>query len=399
MFDSLTPLPTDPILGLMAAYQQDTNPDKIDLGVGVYKDEQGHTPVMAAVKQAEAVRLRQENSKSYIGMAGSPGFNDKISHLLFGDAEALASGRIKTAHTPGGTGALRVAAEFLKRCNPSATIWVTTPTWANHISLFEAAGLSVAEFPYYDYDNKGLLFDDMMAALAQVEKGDIVLLHACCHNPSGMDLNRQQWQQFADLAVERGFTPLIDTAYQGFGQGLDDDAFGIRLLADKVDEMVVCSSCSKNFGLYRERIGAVSLMGRNAAQADVAFSVLLAVVRSIYSMPPAHGAAVVDIILSSQELTTLWQQELTTMRDRINGLRRLIVEKLAEKGVPGDFSFIRQQHGMFSFLGIDKDAIERLRQDYSIYIVGSSRVNVAGINHSNIDYFASAMAEVLADGK
>ncbi|MBE0362607.1 aspartate aminotransferase [Pseudoalteromonas ulvae UL12] len=394
MFSILKPLPTDPILGLMAAYRQDTNPNKIDLGVGVYKDELGNTPVLKAVKKAEAFRLENETSKSYIGLAGDLGFCSKIEQQLLGEHRALLANRVRTAQAPGGTGALRVAAEFVVRCNPNATVWVTTPTWANHISLFEAAGLTVKEYPYYDYENKGLLFDEMIETLKQVPKGDIVLLHACCHNPSGMDLNLEQWEIVADIAADVGFTPLVDIAYQGFGTGLDDDAAGLRLLADKVDELIICSSCSKNFGLYRERIGACSIISDTSAVADIANSVLLSVVRSIYSMPPAHGAAIVDTILGSNELTALWHEELAEMRDRINGLRSLIVDALNTE-TDQDFSFIKHQHGMFSFLGINKEQIERLQKEFGIYIVGSSRVNVAGISKANIDYFSKAVAEVL----
>lgn len=390
MFSELKPLPTDPILGLMAAFKQDTNPNKIDLGVGVYKDEQGNTPVLKAVKKAEAFRLENETSKSYIGLAGNLDYCQKMENLLLGEHPALLANRVRTAQAPGGTGALRVAAEFIKRCNKDATVWVTTPTWANHISLFEAAGLTVKEYPYYDYENKDLLFDEMINTLKQVPKGDVVLFHACCHNPSGMDLNAEQWSTVADLAVEVGFTPLIDIAYQGFGSSLEEDAAGLRKLAAAVDEMIICSSCSKNFGLYRERIGACSIIAKDAATADVSNSVLLSVVRSIYSMPPAHGADIVSTILSSTELTQMWHDELDEMRNRINGLRTLIKESLAAKGIAQDFSFIDRQNGMFSFLGINKEQIDRLQKDYSIYIVGSSRVNVAGISDTNIDYFANA---------
>lgn len=396
MFAQLQPVATDPILGLMAAYKEDPNPNKVDLGVGVYKDEQGHTAVLKCVKEAEALRLKQEDSKTYIGMAGDLGFNAHIEKLAFGQGhKVLLANRVTTAHTPGGTGALRVAAEFIKKANPNATIWVTSPTWANHISMFKAAGLNVKEYTYYDYDTKGLNEEAMFADLAQVPAGDVVLVHACCHNPSGMDLTFAQWQRFTALAKERGFTPLVDMAYQGFGTGLDEDASGLRYLAEQVDELILCSSCSKNFGLYRERIGAVSVVTSDKKTTDIARSNLLAVVRSIYSMPPAHGAIIVSHILDSQELTALWHQELATMRNRINDYRQLIIDKLAAEGVKQDFSFITRQHGMFSFLGINKEQIDRLRTEYSIYMVGSSRVSIAGLNHSNIDYFAKAMAQVL----
>ena len=396
MFAQLQPVATDPILGLMAAYKEDPNPNKVDLGVGVYKDENGHTAVLKCVKEAEALRLKQEDSKTYIGMAGDLGFNSHIEKLAFGIGhKVLLANRVTTAHTPGGTGALRVAAEFIKKANPNATIWVTSPTWANHISMFKAAGLNVKEYTYYDYDTKGLNEEGMFADLATVPAGDVVLVHACCHNPSGMDLTFAQWQRFTDVAKARGFTPLVDMAYQGFGAGLDEDAKGLRYLADHVDEMILCSSCSKNFGLYRERIGAVSIVAADSKVAEVARVNLLSVVRSIYSMPPAHGAIIVANILDSNELTGLWHEELADMRNRINSYRQLIIDKLAAEGVNQDFSFITRQHGMFSFLGINKAQIDRLRSEFSIYMVGSSRVSIAGLNHSNIDYFAKSVATVL----
>ncbi len=396
MFSQLQTVATDPILGLMAEYKADANPLKVDLGVGVYKDEQGHTAVLKCVKEAEALRLKQEDSKTYIGMAGDLSFNAHIEKLAFGPAhQVLLANRVTTAHTPGGTGALRVAAEFIKRANPNATIWVTTPTWANHISLFQAAGLKVKEYAYYDYDTKGLQTEQMFADLNTIPAGDVVLVHACCHNPSGMDLNFEQWQRFTAIAKDRGFTPLVDMAYQGFGVGLDEDAAGLRYLADNVPELLLCSSCSKNFGLYRERIGAVSIVTEDSKVTEIARVNLLSVVRSIYSMPPAHGAIIVSHILDSQELTALWHQELADMRNRINDYRQLIIDKLAAEGVSQDFSFITRQHGMFSFLGINKAQIDRLKAEFSIYMVGSSRVSIAGLNHSNIDYFAKSVATVL----
>lgn len=396
MFANLKAHPIDPILGLMAAYRNDTNHQKIDLGVGVYKDEQGNTPVLDCVKKAEQFRLVNETSKSYVGLAGDSGYNNKIREMIFGSEHSVIDAdRARTVQTPGGTGALRVAAEFLATCRSDATIWVSSPTWANHMALFAAANLRVKEYPYYNYQDKDLLFDEMLATLSEVQAGDIVLLHACCHNPCGMDLNKQQWQAIADLAAVNGFTPMIDMAYQGFGSGLDDDAYGVRLMADRVDELLVCSSCSKNFGLYRERLGAVTVVAKDTKTVEIVNSVILGVVRGIYSMPPHHGAAIVDTILGSEELTAIWHDELREKRDRINSLRKLLVEKLLAAGIQQDFTFIERQHGMFSFLGINQQQIERLRHDYSIYIVNSSRINVAGISLSNIEYFAQSVADVI----
>lgn len=395
MFSKLTKLPADPILGLSVKYKADTNPNKIDLGAGIYKDENGHTPVLSCVKTAEKFRVENESSKAYLSSAGSVLFNEKMTSLILGDHKVISEDRIRTISTPGGTGALRTAGEFIKTCTPGATIWVSNPTWANHQGVFTAAGLNVKTYPYYDYENNCLDFEGMLAALKQVSKDDAVLLHACCHNPSGMDLNKEQWQQVADVAKQVGVMPVVDMAYQGFGQDLDTDAYGLRLMANTVDQMIICSSCSKNFGLYRERIGACSIIGKDAIAADIINSVLLSVVRVNYSMPPAHGAAIVETILNSAELTTQWHGELKEMRDRINGMRQLLVEQLAANGVTRDFSFITQQNGMFSFLGIDKAQVQRLQDEFSIYIVGSSRISLAGISPDNVNYLTQSIAKVL----
>ncbi len=395
MFGSLKAQPADPILGLLAKYREDQNPQKIDLGVGVYKNEAGHTAILDCVKKAEKYRYDNEDTKVYIGPTGSPVFNDEMTKLIFGTHKVLIENRARTVSTPGGTGALRVAAEFINSCKAGATIWVSNPTWANHTGLFEAAGLTVKAYPYYDYENKKLDFDGMLAALKEVAADDAVLLHACCHNPSGMDLNQEQWQQVVEVAKDVGFTPLIDMAYQGFGVGLDEDAYGLRLMAEHVERMLVCSSCSKNFGLYRERIGACTVIGETVASTDIAFSNILSVVRVLYSMPPAHGAALVETILSSDELRNQWYAELQVMRDRINGNRQLIVDKLVENGVTRDFSFITRQMGMFSFLGITPEQVQRLQDEFSIYMVGSSRMSIAGIANRNVDYLAQSIAKVL----
>jgi len=395
MFASLKALPADPILGLSIKYRADTNPKKIDLGVGVYKNEAGETTVLNCVKKAEKFRLENELTKTYIGGTGSASYNEEMTKLIFGEHRVLFENRVKTVSTPGGTGALRVAADFIGRCKTGAKIWLSNPTWANHKGVFSAAGLDIQEYPYYDYDNKTLDFDAMLAALKQVSADDFVLLHACCHNPSGMDLSQEQWQQIAQVAKEIGFTPLIDMAYQGFGDGLEQDAYGVRLMADTVTNMILCSSCSKNFGLYRERIGACTVIGETAATTEIALSVVLNVARAIYSMPPAHGAAIVETILTSDELRQEWYTELAEMRNRINANRTVIVDKLKEKGVTRDFSFIANQKGMFSFLGITPEQVQQLQDEYSVYMVGSSRMSIAGIAPSNVDYLAESIAKVL----
>ncbi|WP_249554456.1 amino acid aminotransferase [Shewanella sp. 8A] len=396
MFNSLIAMPADPILGLLTQYREDTHPQKVDLGVGVYKDPAGNTPILNCVKKAEKFRLETETTKVYIGPTGSPQFNTLMTQLAFGsDHSAIIANRIRTVSTPGGTGALRVAGDFIKRCNPNAVLWVSDPTWANHTGLFEAAGITVKTYPYYDYDSKSLKFDEMLAALSQVSPDDVVLFHACCHNPSGMDLTTEQWDKVVALTKEQGFTPLIDMAYQGFGDGVDIDAYGVRKMAAAVDNMILCSSCSKNFGLYRERIGSCSVVAKDANTANIAQSVLLYVVRCLYSMPPAHGAAIVETILGSKELTQEWLDELKVMRDRINGNRAILVEKLKANGVDRDFSFIARQKGMFSFLGVNPEQVARLQKEFSIYMVGSSRISIAGISEDNVDYLAKSIAKVL----
>ncbi|GIU54091.1 amino acid aminotransferase [Shewanella sp. KT0246] len=396
MFNTLTAMPADPILGLLTQYRQDNHPQKIDLGVGVYKDPVGHTPILDCVKRAEQLRTDTENTKVYIGPTGSEPFNRLMTELAFGQGHAaLLADRIRTVSTPGGTGALRVAAEFIKSCNPNTVIWVSDPTWANHTGLFEAAGLTVKTYPYYDYDTKTLKFEEMKAALNTIRQDDVVLLHACCHNPSGMDLSVEQWDEVIAITAKQGFTPLIDMAYQGFGEGVDEDAYGVRQMAAAVEEMILCSSCSKNFGLYRERIGACTLVAKDSNTANVAFSVLLYVVRCIYSMPPAHGAAIVETILGTPELKQQWLDELTVMRNRINGNRQMLVNKLIENGVKQDFSFIANQKGMFSFLGINAEQVETLKQQHSIYMVGSSRMSIAGISETNVDYLAKSISSIL----
>ncbi|MEZ0185083.1 MAG: aromatic amino acid transaminase [Candidatus Reddybacter sp.] len=396
MFSSLNALAPDPILGLIALANKDHNANKVDLGVGVYKNESGATPIMAAVKTAERNCAEKELTKAYIGPAGPAEFNSGIRDLVFGAQHpALQAERVRTVLTPGGCGALRVGAEFLKRCSDNATVWVSDPTWANHLPLLGNAGLKLAEYPYYEAGSAGIKFDEMMSALANVGRGDIVLLHGCCHNPCGADLNEEQWREMTALAAKNGFLPFIDLAYQGFGRGLDEDAYGIRYMAEHLPELLVASSCSKNFGLYRERVGSLSVLSDNSGQSDAALTHVNNVVRGNYSMPPSHGGAIVGEILTDAALHQNWETELAGMRNRINQLRVLLVDKLSAQNVDRDFSFIAKQHGMFSFLGLSVAQVDQLREQFSIYMVGSSRVNVAGISQSNIDYLTQSIAAVL----
>lgn len=395
MFEKLEPLNPDPILGLMAAYREDSHAQKIDLGVGVYRDETGATPIMQAVSAAEARRIAEEDTKAYIGPPGTPGFNQAVRVLMFGAThDAIKHNNIAGAQTPGGCGALRVAAELIKRTRPETTIWVSRPTWANHVPLLGNAGLQIKEYAYYDAARHGLDADAMLGELAKVPAGDVVLLHGCCHNPSGVDLKPEHWDEVATLALNNGFTPFIDLAYQGLGDGLEEDAIGVRVLGARCPELIVASSYSKNFGLYRERTGALQIICANAEQRAIVQSQLDSVVRGIYSMPPAHGAAIVELILDDEAMSADWQQELDGMRDRINGLRDVLAARLSA-ATDQDFGFIREQRGMFSFLGISPEQVARMRQEFSIYMVDSSRINVAGINNNNLDYFVDSMSKVL----
>lgn len=396
MFDVLPQLPADPILGLSAAFKQDNNPDKVDLGVGVYKDEKGQTPILDSVAQAQQRLLKAETSKTYIAPQGVQGFIDGMLQLLLGDGHpALLENRVSAVQAPGGCGALRILSELLKRCDDSLTVWVSDPTWANHIPLIGNAGLNIQTYPYFDKDTANIKFDQMIDALEKVEKGDVVLLHGCCHNPTGADLTQAQWQKVLEVAQQREFIPFIDTAYQGFGDGLDQDAYGLRLLTANLPEVIVAASCSKNFGLYRERVGLAAIINKNSQVRDVTQSQIQFVARGIYSMPPSYGGALVDIILNDEQLKQQWQGEVSAMRRRMQDLRSLLVNKLAEKGASKDFSFVNQQKGMFSYLCISPEQVQEIRAKHSVYFVDSSRVNIAGISTTNVDYLADALISVL----
>ncbi|MFT4748613.1 MAG: aspartate aminotransferase [Pseudohongiellaceae bacterium] len=396
MFQSLNSLPADPILGLMATYRADSNPLKVDLGIGVYKDEKGNTTVMTAVKKAEDFLLKNQTTKTYIGPTGAADYNSAIAELLLGAPLNTSLGKRRvTVQAPGGCGGLRLAAEFIKSANPDATVWVSDPTWANHIPLLGSAGLKIESYPYYDRSTHSVRFDEMLAALKKIEKGDLVLLHGCCHNPCGADLNHTQWRAIRDVALEQGFTVFIDLAYQGLGDGLEEDVYGVRLMAESLPELIVVSSCSKNFGLYRERTGAFTLICEDEQSTTAATTQIAAAARAMYSMPPDHGAAVVALILTDTDLRTEWDAELAAMRGRINLLRAKFVKQIQQVGIDKDFSFIEREKGMFSFLGVSHDQVQTLVNDYSIYLVNSSRINVAGINDENVEYLSKSLAAVL----
>ncbi len=396
MFETLPALAPDPILGLSAAFKQDTNPNKIDLGVGVYKDENGNTPILNCVAQAQKILLEKETSKVYITPQGNQGFIDGMLELLFSaDSQALRDKRIAAVQAPGGCGALRILGELLMRVNSNTKVWVSDPTWANHIPLLGDAGLELKTYPYFDKASASIKFDEMMDCLSQVGKDDVVLLHGCCHNPTGADLSHEQWQAIAELAAKVGFLPFIDTAYQGFGDGIEEDTYGLRLLTDTLDEVIVAASCSKNFGLYRERVGLAAIICKDDKTRAIAQSQIQSVARAIYSMPPSYGGALVDIILADPALKSTWVSEVDEMRNRMTELRKMLVDNLHQQGVDRNFDFINQQKGMFSFLCIPPQQVQTLRSEHSVYFVDSSRVNIAGINKNNVEVLAKAIAETL----
>ncbi len=396
MFEQLQSLPADPLLGIIARYQQEMNPQKIDLGVGVYKDEAGGMPVLPCIKAAELRLVNEQASKTYRGPLGNPEFSRLMCDLALGALlSAAVSDRLAALQTPGGCGALRVAAELIVRANPSAKIWVSDPTWANHVPLLGDAGIEIAEYPYYDFENKGIRFDAMMACLSEAAPGDLVLLHACCHNPSGADLSESQWQAVAELLIQKELIPFVDMAYQGFGRGLVEDAYGLRLVVSQCPEVIFALSCSKNFGLYRDRVGVVGFVVREPEQAGITLSNLTQIVRGIYSMPPDHGASVVEIVLADEELRSQWLQELADMRERIKITRQSMSAKMSAAGFDERFDFVKHESGMFSFLGITPEQVGELADRFGIYMAPSSRINIAGLNESNLDYFCASLTQVL----
>jgi aspartate/tyrosine/aromatic aminotransferase len=396
MFDAVKPAAPDAILGLTEAYNADERPGKINLGVGVYKDATGKTPVLATVKEAERRLIDSEGSKSYKPIDGDPAYGASVQAMLFGaDSTIIADKRAVTSHCPGGTGALRVAGEYLVANHPGATLWASDETWPNHPAIFSAAKLEMKRYPYFDAKTNSLNFDAMLEGLSQASAGDVVLLHGCCHNPTGVDLSPEQWVKVADFCAEKNLLPLLDFAYQGFAEGIEEDAVGLRALAAKVSELIVCGSFSKNFGLYNERVGSLTFVAGSTDTAKAVQSQVKACVRRNYSNPPAHGGAIVSTILSDAALTAQWCGELTEMRDRINGVRSLFVNTLADKGANRDFSFITQQRGMFSYSGLNKDQVGQLRDKHAVYIVGSGRINVAGMTDGNMDKLCEAIVDVL----
>jgi aspartate/tyrosine/aromatic aminotransferase len=393
LFETLQSMPADAILGLIAEHRNDSRPEKIDLGVGVYRNAAGETPVLDTVKKAERHLLETQETKSYIGTAGEPTFNSAMQAMTF--AGAVADDRLVTIQTPGGSGSLRVAAGMMLRAQDAVTVWVSDPTWVNHVPLLGGAGLDLKSYPYYDTKRHVIEIDAMLETLREAPKGDVVLLHSCCHNPTGLDPTEDEWQAIADVIVEREMLPFIDIAYQGFARGISDDNFVIRELAQRVPEMVVSNSCSKNFGLYRDRVGSLSHLCADTATRDVVSSQVNSYVRTLYSLPPDHGAAAVSMILNDPELRTEWLDEVRTMRNRLQDMRVLLNDALVEKVPDHDFSHLVRANGMFCYLGITPEHVGRLKKEFGVYMVDTSRINVAGITPENVGYLSDSIAAVL----
>ncbi len=396
MFNHIQAAPADPILGLGEAFKADSRANKINLGIGVYMTNEGKTPIMKAVKEAERQLLANETTKNYLTIDGVQAYNAQTQILLFGEnAEVITSGRAKTAQSLGGTGALRIAAEFIKRQTSAKNVWISTPTWPNHNAIVEAVGLNVKGYRYYNKEKNGLDWDNLITDLSQAEAGDVVLLHGCCHNPTGIDPTPAQWDQLAKMSAEKGWLPLFDFAYQGFANGLEEDTYGLRAFVKNHRELLVASSYSKNFGLYNERVGAFTLIADNAEVANRAFTQIKSIIRVLYSNPSAHGASAVATVLSNPALKAQWVEELDEMRNRIKAMRSKLVQLLKEKGATKDFEFINEQNGMFSFSGLSPEQVDRLREEFAIYAVRSGRINVAGITNDNIEALADAIVKVL----
>ncbi|MFC4489965.1 MULTISPECIES: amino acid aminotransferase [Chromobacterium] len=396
MFSAVELAPRDPILGLNEAFNADTRTTKVNLGVGVYSDDNGKIPLLAAVKAAEKARLEAMPPRGYQPIEGAQAYDSAVQNLLFGaDSELIKAGQVVTAQALGGTGALKIGADFLKRLNPAAKVYISNPSWENHRALFESAGFEVENYPYYDAATRGVDFDGMRAFLAQLPAGSIIVLHACCHNPTGADLSDAQWAEVVQVCRERGLVPFLDMAYQGFADGIDADAVAVRLFSASGLQFFVSSSFSKSFSLYGERVGALSIVTAGKEESARVLSQLKRVIRTNYSNPPIHGGAVVAAVLSNPELRQMWEDELAGMRDRIRAMRTGLVEAIKAEGVAQDFSFVAKQRGMFSYTGLSAAQVERLRAEFGIYAVSTGRICLAALNSKNLGYVASAIAQVV----
>lgn len=387
----------DPILSLMETFQKDPRPTKVSLSIGIYFDEEGRLPVLESVRRAETGGLQQIGPRPYLPIEGAAAYRDAVQKLVFGaEHEAVKSGRIATLQSLGGSGALKVGADFLKYYFDQSEVWVSDPTWENHIALFEGAGLKVHTYPYYDNATGQLRFDDMLATFKTLPSRSIVLMHASCHNPTGVDLTQAQWQQLIPVIAQQGLIPFIDMAYQGFGDGLDEDAYAIRALASAGVQFFVANSFSKNFSLYGERCGGLHVVCSDAAAADTVLGQLKATVRRNYSSPPTHGEVVITQVLNNPELYALWQQELAEMRERIKAMRESLHKVLSARfGAERNFDYFLTQRGMFSYTGLSEAQVNRLRDEFGVYLVRSGRMCMSGLSTKNVDYVANAMAQVL----
>jgi aromatic-amino-acid transaminase len=395
-FASVELAPRDPILGLTEAFNADTRPSKVNLGVGVYTDDQGKVPLLGAVREAEKRRLEAQAARSYLPIEGLAGYIQAVQQLLFpGDSPLTKDGRVATFEALGGTGGLRIGAEFLRRMNPKAEVWISDPSWENHRALFEAAGFKVNTYPYYDAPSHGVDFAGMTASLSKAPAGSIVVLHACCHNPTGVDMSEGQWREVVELVRGRGLIAFLDMAYQGFGDGIAQDAMAHNLFCQSGLSFLVSSSFSKSFSLYGERVGALTVVTTHRDETTRVISQVKRVIRAAYSSPPTHGASVVASVLSTPDLRAMWESELAGMRDRIRAMRSGLVERLKARGVTRDFSFVVRQRGMFSYSGLSSDQVDKLREGYGIYALSTGRICIAAVNSRNIDYVADAIAAVL----
>ncbi len=396
LFSAVELAPRDPILGLNEAFNADARATKVNLGVGVYTNEDGKIPLMRAVREAEKARVESALPRGYLPIEGIAAYDASVQKLLLGDASPLiAAGRVVTAQALGGTGALKIGADFLKRLNPNAKVAISDPSWENHRALFESAGFEVVAYPYYDAATHGVNFEGMLAALNSYAPGTVVVLHACCHNPTGVDLDDAQWAQIVEVVKARSLVPFLDIAYQGFGDGIDADAAAVRLFAAAELNVFVSSSFSKSFSLYGERVGALSIIADSKEEGARVLSQLKRVIRTNYSNPPTHGASVVATVLGTPALRAMWEEELGEMRDRIRAMRNGLVERLKVAGVTRDFSFVNAQRGMFSYSGLNAAQVDRLREEFGIYAVSTGRICVAALNTRNIDAVANAVAQVL----
>ena len=389
--------PRDPILGLTEAFNADRNPKKVNLGVGVYYDDDGKVPLLECVRRAESLLVEQAVPRNYLPIDGLPAYDRAVRELVFGaSCAALKEGRIVTVQTLGGTGGLKVGADLLRRVAPKAEVWISDPSWENHRALFENAGFAVHTYPYYQAGTHGLDFTGMIASLRAMPAGSIAVLHACCHNPTGVDLDADQWSEVIEAVVSRGLIPFLDIAYQGFGEGLDADAAAVRRFTDAGIPAFVSSSFSKSLSLYGERVGSLSVVAQSGGEAERVLSQLKRTVRTNYSNPPTHGGRVVATVLTTPELRGLWERELGHMRERIREMRRQLVDKLRVRAPKADFSFVLRQRGMFSYSGLTREQVVRLREEFAVYAIESGRICVAALNTKNIDYAADCIARVIA---